>query len=388
MHSSSRAAACIGMAMLPLALLLGCEKPPTARSQAPPAPVTVTTAVKKSVPIQLRAIGTVKTIATVSVRARVEGELTKVHFKEGDFVEAGKDLFTIDPRPYEAAVKLAEANLKKNEATLDGAQRELTRLKMGGAGGVVSPAELDTAETAVAIAQASVAADKASLNSARIQAAFTTITAPISGRTGGLLVTKGNLIGTNDTNPLVVINQISPIHVAFAVPEPQLPVITAAWRKGPIKVEADMRGGGPLAVGELAFIDNAVDPGTGTVQFKAEFKNENQVLWPGLFVDVTVTLGERPNSVVIPAAAVQTGQQGQYVYIINAEKKAELRPVSLLFETDTMAVVESGLDGGETVVVEGQLRLAPGTKANPRPFNPGGSPGAGAPPVVVREGAK
>jgi multidrug efflux system membrane fusion protein len=388
MRSSLRAAAGIGMAVIPGILLLGCEKPPAARPEPPPAPVTVTTAAKKTVPIQLRAIGSVKTIATVSVRARVEGELTKVHFKEGDFIEAGKELFTIDPRPYEAAVKLAEANLKKNEATLDGADRELKRLRMGGAGGVVSPAELDAAETAVATATAAVAADKASINSAKIQAAFTTITAPISGRAGGLLVTKGNLISANDVHPLVVINQLSPIHVTFAVPEQQLPVITAAWRKGPIRVEADMRGGGPLAAGELAFIDNAVDPGTGTIQLKAEFKNENQALWPGLFVDVTVTLGSRPNSVVIPSAAVQTGQQGQYVYVVNAEKKAELRPVTLVFETDQMAVIESGLEGGETVVVEGQLRLAPGTKVNPRPFTPGKSPNPGPPPAVTTEGAK
>jgi multidrug efflux system membrane fusion protein len=353
---------------------LGCARPPAARPEPPPAPVVVAAAVTKTVPVQLRAIGSVKAIATVSVRPRVSGELTEVHFKEGDDVAREAELFTIDPRPYEAAVKQAEANLAKDAAVLAGAELELRRIERGTTGGVLSAAELDTARTAVATARATQAADEAALNSAKLQAGFTRIRAPIAGRTGGLLVTPGNLVGPTDANPLVVINQISPIHVAFSLPEQQLSVVVAAARAGPLAVEADPRGGGPPAAGVLAFIDNAVDPATGMVQLKAEFKNADRRLWPGQFVDVVLTLGERTGSVVVPAAAVQTGQQGQYVFVVTPDKKAELRPVTVAFEQSGEAVLASGLAGGETVVVEGQLRLAPGVRVEVK-----GSPGPVAP---------
>ncbi|HJZ53888.1 MAG TPA: efflux RND transporter periplasmic adaptor subunit [Gemmataceae bacterium] len=359
-------------ALLSLAALIGCARPPAARPEAPPAPVTVSLAVKKTVPIQARAIGTVKVIATVSIRPRVAGELTGVHFTEGDFVKKGQMLFTIDPRPFDAAVKQAEATRAKDVALLKGAELELERIKKGGAGGVVAGADLDAAQTRVDSAKAAVEADDAAINSAKIQTGFTTITSPIDGRAGGLLVTGGNLVRANDPTPLVVINQISPIHVAFNLPEQQLPVVAAAMRKGPLKVEADLRGGGPLACGVLTFIDNAVDPTTGTVQMKAEFKNEDEALWPGQFVDAVLTIGERPDSVVIPTAALQTGQHGLYVYLVTAQKTAELRPVTVAFETGGEAVIASGLSGGESVVVEGQLRLAPKIKVEVK-----GQPGAG-----------
>jgi multidrug efflux system membrane fusion protein len=351
-----------GWALLLLAALIGCAKPPAARPEAPPAPVTVVVAGKKTVPVQARAIGAVKVIASVSIRPRVGGELTGVHFKEGDFVTEKQLLFTIDPRPYTAAVKQAEANRAKNVAMLKGAELELGRAKKAGAGGVAAGADLDAAQTKVDAALAAIDADDAAINSARIQEGFTTIISPIKGRAGGLLVTRGNLVQANETTPLVVINQISPIYVAFSLPEQQFPIVSAAMAKGPLKVEADLRGGGPLAYGVLTFLDNAVDPATGTIELKAEFANENESLWPGQFVDVVLTLGQRPDSVVIPTAALQSGQQGLYVYIVTPEKTAELRPVTVAFEIGGEAVIASGLSGGETVVVEGQLRLAPKAK--------------------------
>ena len=341
------------------AIAFGCAKPPAGPPPAAPAPVVVTTAAKKTVPVQTQAIGSVKVISTVHVRPRVNGELTGVHFKEGDFVKKGQKLFTIDPRPYDAAVKQAEATLAKDRAALFGAELDLRRIEKVGS---VAAAEQDAARTAVAAGKAAVEADEAALNSARIQAGFTTIASPLDGRTGSLLVTAGNLVSSTDLNPLVIINQISPITVAFALPEHQLPAVTAAQRdRGPLKAEADLRAGGSPIAGKLAFIDNAVDATTGTVQLKAEFPNEDQALWPGQFVDVVLTVGERPNAVVVPTAVVQSGPKGQYVYVVK-DGVAELRPVTVAFELGGEAVIASGLAGDETVVLDGQLRVAPGAK--------------------------
>jgi multidrug efflux system membrane fusion protein len=367
-----------GAVLVPFALLLGCAKPPAARPESPPAPVTVATVVKKTVPVRLRSIGTVKVLATVSVRPRVGGELTAVHFREGEYVTKGQKLFTIDPRPYETALKQAEANMARNKAVLAGAELDLKRIERGSAGGVASSADLDAARTTVASAEATVAADLAAVNSAKLQHGFTTITSPIDGRTGNLLVTPGNLVSTTEIAPLVVINQITPIAVAFTIPEARLPEVLAAREKNPLPVEADLRGGGPLATGTLAFIDNAVDPGTGTVQLKAESPNADRRLWPGQFVDVVLRLGERPDSVTVPAVAVQSGQQGQYVYVVTAEKVAEVRPVTVAFEVDNEAVIARGLSGGETVVTDGQLRLAPGARVEVKPARSEARASAGA----------
>lgn len=355
-------------------LVAGCAPPPPGKSDPPPAPVTVATAAVKTVPIQVRSIGSVRVISTVSVRPRVGGELSKVHFKEGDDVRKGQKLFTIDPRPYETAVRQAEGSLARNRAVLLGAERDLRRIEAiysgGRTGGAVATIELDTARTAYETAQAAVAADEAALHSAKLQLEFTTITAPIDGRTGGLLVTPGNLVSANDFNPLVVINQVSPIHVAFALPEQDFPAVAAAYRAGPLTVEAYPRAGGSSVVGTLAFIDNTVDTGTGTVTLKAEFPNEDRSLWPGQFVDVVLTVGERPESVTIPTAAVQAGQKGDYVLVVTAEQTAEVRPVVVAFERDEESVIASGLTGGETVVLEGHLRVAPGGKVTVKGSTP------------------
>jgi membrane fusion protein, multidrug efflux system len=379
-----------------LATLVGCARPPAGRSEPPPAPVVVATAGKKTVPVRMRTIGSVKAVATVAIRPQVGGQLTEVYFQEGDYVKAGDKLFQIDPRPYDAAVKQAEANLAKSQTLLTGAELDLRRAEDAKRSGVGAATDYDAALTAAASAKAVVEADRVALRSAKIQAEFTTIASPIDGRVGELLVPRGNLVEANGTNPLVVINQIRPISVTFTLPEQQLPIVVEARKlmearkRGPLKVEVDLRGGGKLADGVLSFIDNAADSLTGTVLFKAEFPNPEERLWPGLFVDVILTLGERTDSVVIPSAALQSGQKGQYVYVVTPEKKAELRTVTVAFESDGEAVIASGLSGGETVVVEGQLRLAPGVKVEPKPL----PTGSGAPvrptaaPRVVAEGAQ
>jgi multidrug efflux system membrane fusion protein len=374
-------------ALLCSAAVAGCSKPPAVVGEPPPAPVTVVTVATKTVPVRVRTIGTVKTAASVAIRPRVGGELTGVFFKEGDFVKADQKLFTIDPRPYKAVVEQAKANKAKSLTLLKGAEVNLKRAEDARTSGVGAPTEYDAALTAVAAAKATVEADQVAIDTAEIQASFTTIRSPIHGRAGELLVDRGNLVDANGVTPLVVINQVSPIHVTFTLPEQQLPVVLAARRLGPLKVEADPRTGGPLATGVLAFVDNTADPLTGTITFKAEFKNSDERLWPGVFVDVILTLGERPDSAVVPSAALQSGQKGQYVYVVTAEKMAEVRPVTVAFEAGGEAVIASGLRAGEVVVVEGQLRLAPGVKVDQKPHAGGSGPDGPQPtPRVSTEG--
>jgi multidrug efflux system membrane fusion protein len=365
-----------------LGLLAGCARPPAARPDPPPAPVLVAAATTKTVPVQARAIGSVKTVATVAVRSRVAGTLTEVHFREGDVVRKGQRLFTIDPRPYEAAVRQAEANLTRDNALLRGAEVAVRRLEQSGTGAVTA-SELDVARTAVGSAKATVEADEAAVAAAKLQLSYTAINSPLDGRAGELLVSAGNLIDAAGTAPLVVVNQISPIFVTFALPEQQFPAVVAASRAGPLRVEAHVRGGGAPVAGTLAFIDNAVTPESGTVQLKAEFPNADQALWPGQFVDVILVVRDRPDSVVVPAPAIQTGQQGNYVYVVTADQRAELRPVAVAFEADGLAVIDSGLAGGETVVVEGQLRLTNGTRVDPKPAPPRSAAPAAVPAVVT-----
>lgn len=341
--------------------LLGCTKPPPQKADPAAAPVMVATSVSKTVPVQVRTIGTVKAVATVAIRPRVGGQITEVFFREGEDVRKDQKLLVIDPRPFEVAVKSAEAALAKAMEVQSGAERELKRLQKVG---VASGVELDMARTAAESAKATVLVERAALDSAKLQLGFTTITSPIDGRVGELLVNRGNLVDANGPNPLVVINQVSPIHVAFALPEPYLPAVASARRQAPLKVEAFPRNAEPPVEGKLAFIDNAVSASSGTVLLKAEFPNLDRKLWPGQFVDVVLTVRDRPDSVVVPTAAVQTGQKGTYLFVLTPEKTVEMRSVVVAFEQGDEAVIESGLSAGETVVTEGQLRLIAGSKVD------------------------
>jgi multidrug efflux system membrane fusion protein len=327
-------------------------------------PVTVAKAAQKDVPVQLRAIGNVQAFSNVSIRALVGGQLTNVWFREGDDVRKGQRLFTIDPRPYQAALQQAEANLARDEANYRNAQSEAARYAELVKKDYVTREDYDRITSAAESAKAVVAADRAAIENERLQLAYCNITAPIDGRTGSLMVHAGNIVRANDTNALVVINQVTPIYVQFAVPESQLGQLRARGGLGVPVSAAPQKGGMAIASGRLSFIDNAVDMTTGTITLKAVFTNQNRALWPGQFVTVAVTLQDRPNAVVIPTQAVQTGQRGQYVYVVKQDQSVEMRPVKVADTVEQESIIENGLGPGETVVTDGQLRLTPKSRVD------------------------
>jgi membrane fusion protein, multidrug efflux system len=321
--------------------------------------VTVAKVAQKDVPVQLRAIGNVQAFSTVSIRALVGGQLTRVLFREGDDVRRGQPLFTIDPRPYQAALQQAQANLARDEANLRNAQSEAARYAELVKKDYVTKEEYEKITSAAEAGKAIVAADRAAIENERLQLAYCNIVAPIDGRTGSLMVHAGNIVRANDTNPLVVINQVTPVYVQFAVPESQLGQLRARGGLGVPVSAAPQKGGTAIATGRLSFIDNAVDMTTGTITLKAVFANQNRALWPGQFVTVAVTLQDRPNAVVVPTQAVQTGQRGQYVYVVKQDHSVEMRPVTVADTVEQESIIENGLGPGETVVTDGQLRLTP-----------------------------
>ncbi len=333
------------------------------QQQRPPAPVAVAKATAKTVPIEIRTIGTVQPIASVAIKSRVDGMLAKVSFNEGDIVKAGDPLFTIDPRSYEAQIKQAEANLARDQAQLENAKLDLKRNQATASSGVTSQKLLEQARTQVQILEAAIKSDDAAIDVAKVQLSYTDIVSPIDGRTGDLKVTQGNTVKANDTSSLTTINQLRPIYVTFAVPERELPQIRARQYKAPLAVTVtDDRGVKHPETGTLTFIDNAIDPTTGTIQLKATFANDRDFLWPGQFVQVTLRVSQLDNAVVVPSAAVQNGQNGQYVYVVTADNTAELRPVKVgpLMDKDT--VILEGVKLDEVVVTDGHLRLAPNAK--------------------------
>ncbi len=332
------------------------------REQRDAVPVAVATVVQKDVPVQLRAIGNVEAYSTVSVKSQVEGQLARVHFVEGQPVNRGNLLFTIDPRPFEAAVRQAEATRARNLAEARNAEVDAKRRTQLLAQGFVSRDEYDQSQTRAASLAAAVKADDAAVENARLQLQYCFIHSPIDGRVGQLLVHEGNVVKANDTL-LAVINQVRPVYVSFSVPEQGLAEIRqrAAAQKLPVHAFVAKDSGTPV-VGELSFINNTVDMTTGTVLLKGLFGNANEALWPGQFVDVALTLGVRHDAVLVPAQAIQTGQQGQYVFVVASDMSAEVRRVVPGDRIGQDVVVTEGLRPGERVVTDGQLRLAPGLK--------------------------
>jgi multidrug efflux system membrane fusion protein len=333
----------------------------TQRGAAPPVPVTVAKVEQKTVPITIRAIGNVEAIETVAIKARIGGALQGVRFREGDTVRRGDLLFVIDSRPYEAALAQAEAVLARDRALLAKAETDITRYEGLVKQDYVTKEQYDQITVDAAALKAAVAGDEAAVDTARLNVAYCSITAPVTGRTGNLNVKTGNLIKANDDTAMVTINQVSPIYVTFAVPAQQLPAVLAHRNDGIDVLAALPNDDSPPATGKLTFVDNAVDMTTGTILLKATFDNRDERLWPGQFVDVTVILGEDADRVVCPSSAVQTGQQGQHVFVVKDDGSVELRPIRVNRMDEHDAVIDDGLSAGETVVTDGQLRLVPGS---------------------------
>ena len=379
--------------MFVLALLIaGCSANKAAPPAQPPqpAPVFVSKAVLKSVPIEIQAIGNVEAYSTVLVKAQVGGELTVVDFKEGADVKRGDRLFVIDPRPYESQVAQAEATLAKDRAQLQSAQANLARdmaqeeyaraqakryaeLSRQGVLAKDSAEQTDAQAKAAAegvradraaieSTQANIASDQAALDRAKLQLEYCTIRSPIDGRTGHLMVKQGNVIKANDVD-LVTINQMHPIYVTFSVPEANLSLIKKHMAAGDIAVAASLQGADAVAErGTLSFVENAVDSATGTIRLKAIFDNAATRLWPGQFVRVVVRLKASADSIVIPTTAVQTGQDGKFVFVVKPDMIVDARPVLTGRTIEREVVIEKGLSEGDTVVTSGQLRLVSGSR--------------------------
>lgn len=352
--------------------------------------VTTAAVTERAVPVEIRVVGTVEAYSTIRVRAQVTGQLTKVYIQEGQEVKAGDQLFLVDPRPYDEAIRQAEANLARNTAALRQAEanlkRDLTQEKFAGeqaaryqklfAEGVLSKQQADqylsdaevrgeavsASRAAIESAQASMKADTATLSNARLQRSYCEIKAPIDGRTGDLLLKEGNLVRVTDAE-LVTIRQIHPVFVTFSVPENRLAEVKKYMAAGRLAVAASTAGDtGPPETGTLSFVDNSVDITTGTIKLKGTFPNAGSRLWPGQFVNVVLRLTTRKDARVVPVRAIQMGQDGEFAYVVGKDQTAELRPVVSGVRVGDDVVIEKGLEPGEVVVTEGQLRLAPGMR--------------------------
>jgi multidrug efflux system membrane fusion protein len=363
------------------------QEAPAAGGALPPTPVSIDTAREESVPIELRAVGTVEPYASVEVKSQVAGPLLSVRFAEGALVNRGDLLFEIDPRPYrealrqaEAAVtqdlaelRQAEANLARDRAQLKNVEIDAGRYEELAKQGITSRIQSDQLRTSVDMGREAIRADEAAIESikaalesnraavdrARLELSYCEIHSPISGRAGNLLLHAGNLVRANGDDPLVVINQVTPIFVTFGIPERQLGAVTQRGTGRRLPVQASLGDSAEKISGTLSVIDNTVDPSTGTIRLKATFDNRSGVLWPGQFVNAVLTLDTR-NAIVVPAESVQAGQAGQFVYVVKGDKTVEPRPVVTGLDVAGKVIIESGLAAGEVVVTDGQSRLFPG----------------------------
>jgi multidrug efflux system membrane fusion protein len=326
----------------------------------PTVPVLTAAAVLKDVPQLVQTVGTVEAYSTVSILPQVSGVLLKAFFAEGQEVAVGEVLFTIDPQPYQVALNQANATLAKDVAQAKNAETMRARNEDLLKRGILSQQDYDTSASTAASLDATLKADQAQIDSAKLQLQYTTITSPVTGRTGSLLVHEGNLVRTTDTSPLVIINQITPIRVTFGVPAQYLSEVRSSQALAPLQT--------------TAFLDNAVDPSTGTLKVKGTFANTDRKLWPGELVEVTLQLTIASRATVVPAAAVQNGQQGQYVYVVNADRTVAFRPVQVSLRNGDDVVVTSGLKVGEEVVTDGVLGLTPGARIQVK--NAGGAGGS------------
>lgn len=348
-------------------ILFGNQTATRAARPAPAQLVVADTAALAPTPILVTAIGTVQSIATVMVKSRMDGEIADVHFDEGQEVKEGDVLFSLDDRAVRAQLQQAQANLERDRAQLERNQLEVKRQTELAGRGVASTQKLEDTKTAMVVSEAAMHASEAALESARVNLNYTTIRAPISGRTGSIALKRGNVVKAVDTAPtvipLVTITQLRPIYVTFTVAERYLADLRAARAAGavPVTVKIPDQNADPIP-GALTFIDNQVDTATGTISLKASFANDDERLWPGQFVNVTVTLGIQANAVVVPSAAIQVGPNGPYVFVIRQDSTVELRLVKPDRAVGDKTVIAQGLAAGDRVVVDGQLRLGNGTR--------------------------
>jgi len=327
-----------------------------------PVPVVAEKAVLKNMPIDVTAIGTVEAYASVSVQAQVSGPLLEARFKEGDFVRKGQTLFVIDSRPYVTELDRARATLARDKAVAANNRSQAERYQKLLAEGVVPAQQVDTFMSAAEAADATVTSDELAIRQAQLNLDYCTIVAPIEGYTGKIMVEPGNLARTSDA-ALVVINQINPIYVNFAVPQQHLVDIKKYMGQNRLRVTASVPNDTATPEqGTLTFFDNSVDPTTGTIRLRALFPNTRRLLWPGLFVNAMLRLSERPNTLVVPSQAISTNQDGQFVYVVKADNTVESRPVVTGVAIEGQTIIVEGLKAGEIVVVDGQLRLVPGSR--------------------------
>jgi len=377
-------AACVAMIAGCMSILLatsGCAKKAEKPKGRPPALVVTAAASQQDVPVQLKAIGTMEASESVSIRTQISGELFKVAFREGQDVQKGALLFQLDPRVYQAAIRKAEATLARDRVILANARKDYERYSQLVKDGIVTHEQVEGYRTRAESVAADVDADQAALDNAREQLAYCTISAPISGRLGVLAVNRGNVVKANDT-VLVTINKLTPIYATFTIPEKELPEIKRHMAAGKVDVLAEVPGGGGVKEkGVVSFFDNTVDPATGTIRLKATFDNSARQLWPGQFVNISITLSVINNAVVVPSQAVQTSQKGPFVFVVKQDATADIRPVMVGPVSAGMTVIEKGLQPGEQVVIDGQMRVVPGGKVESK------QPDKSAPPQVVAPSA-
>ena len=327
-------------------------------------PVVAAKVSQRDMPVQVTAIGNVEAYSTVTIKSLVDGEIQQAYFREGQDVRKGERLFSIDPRPFQAALHQAEANLARDQAQARYARAEAERYTQLQKAGIVSQIQYEQFTSNSQALDAAVRSDQAAVENTKIKLSYCSIDAPISGRTGSLLVHPGNLVKTNDTS-LVVINQVTPIYVDFSIPEQDLAQVKQRQAQGRLRVLVTSSGNeNTLSTGTLSFINNTVDSSTGTIELKGTFANRDRRLWPGQFVSVVLDLTVQRNATVVPSQAVQTGQNGKYVYVIKSDRTVVLRPITTGNVLAGLTVVEKGLSPGETVVTNGQLRLYPGAKVS------------------------
>ena len=353
----------ISVAIVSLCFVLaGCSKKVEKPKGRPPALVITAPATVQNVPVLIKAIGNIEASESVTIRTQISGELTKVAFREGQDVQKGALLFQLDPRTLQAAVTKAEASLSRNRTILNNSRKDYERYSKLVTDGIVTQEQAEGYRTRADSAVDDVAADVAAVENARAQLSFCTIAAPISGRLGALAIDRGNVVKANDT-VLVTINKLTPVNASFTVTDKDLPAVKRQMAAGKVTVTAEVPGTPALKeTGAITFIDNSIDPATGTIRMKASFDNAKKLLWPGQFVNLSITMALLNNAVVVPSQAIQTGQKGQFVFVVAKDGTAEIRPVSSGPVASGMTVIEKGLQAGEQVVIDGQMRVIPGGK--------------------------